>query len=151
MPSAFHVRRFGTRDLERIEEIEHASFGKDAYDRNLFAEYFRKCGDLFLVAERGGRIWGYSITCTGSGRAEIVSIAVDPEGRGRGAASSLIASTIRRLKRRRIEYLGLMVKVTNRRAQRFYEHWGFTKVRIVRGYYEDGRDGIRMARAVPHH
>src|ERR1019366_2692991 len=53
MEKRFEVRRVRQRDLDRILEIEAASFGADAYDRNLFAEYTRKCRGLFLVAERG--------------------------------------------------------------------------------------------------
>jgi ribosomal-protein-alanine N-acetyltransferase len=148
MPGPFPIRRLRTADLDRILVIERASFGKDAYDRNLFAEYLRKCGDLFLVALRGSRICGYMITRTradGTG-AEVISLAVDPNSRGQGAASSLMASTLRRLRRRKIPRASLMVKVTNQTARRFYEKWGFRKTRRIPGYYEDGRDGIRMVR-----
>src|SRR5271157_3504160 len=138
MPEPFHVRRLRPADLDRIQEIEHASFGKDAYDRNLFAEYLHKCGELFLVATRAG----------GSG-AEVISIAVDPAARGKGAASVLLRSTFRRLRRRGIPRVSLMVKVTNVPARRFYEKWGFTRVRRVKGYYEDGKDGIRMMAEIP--
>ena len=82
MPKRYSVRKLRPSDLDRILEIEHASFGKDAYDRNLFAEFFHKCGDLFLVAETGSDICGYMVTCIrGRGsddRAELVSVAVDP-------------------------------------------------------------------------
>jgi ribosomal-protein-alanine N-acetyltransferase len=137
-------------DLDRIQQIEHASFGKDAYDRNLFAEYLRKCGGLFLVSLRGRRICGYILTCTraNSASAEVISLAVDPAAREKGAASALMASTLRRLRRRAIPRLILMVKVTNKPARRFYEKWNFTKVRLVRRYYEDGRDGVLMSRDV---
>ena len=70
MPGRFLVRRFRASDLNRILTIEHASFGEDAYDRNLFAEYARECGGLFLVVERASRVWGYMLTCTG-GRGDI--------------------------------------------------------------------------------
>ena len=147
MSRPFLVRRLRPADLDRILEIEHASFGKDAYDRNLFAEYYRKCGELFLVAVRGRRICGYAVTSirSGSPAAEVISIAIDPAAREKGAASALMTSTIRRLRRRGISRLTLMVKWTNKPARRFYEKWGFTKVRRVKGYYEDGKDGIRMA------
>ena len=55
-------------------------------------------------------------------------------------------STLRRLRRRGVTRLVLMVKVTNRPARRFYEKYGFRKVRLARRYYEDGSDGILMAR-----
>src|ERR1051325_6272561 len=114
------IRRFRAADLERIERIERASFGKDAYDRNLFAELFDKCSDLFLVGLRRGVVCGYMVTCVKGERAEVVSIAVDPAMRGRGAASALMESTLRRLRRRRVARLVLMVKVTNEAARAFY-------------------------------
>jgi len=144
------VRRVRQRDLDRILEIEAASFGADAYDRNLFAEYTRKCGGLFLVAERGTKVCAYSITAISNGRfgsrTELVSMAVAPVFRRQGAASALMDSTVRRLRRRGISRLGLMVKVTNLRARRFYEKYGFRKLRRVAGYYEDGADGLLLAK-----
>jgi ribosomal-protein-alanine N-acetyltransferase len=134
--------------MGRIEAIESASFGRQAYDRNLFAEFFHKCGELFLVAERRRIICGYVITCIRGDRAEIVSIAVEPVSRRRGVASALMDSTLRRLRRRRVARVGLMVKVTNARARRFYETYGFHKVRLAPAYYEDGSDGLLMSRPV---
>jgi [ribosomal protein S18]-alanine N-acetyltransferase len=152
MSGPYLIRRLRTADLDRILEIEHASFGKDAYDRNLFAEYLRKCGELFLVALQRKRICGYMITCTradGTG-AEVISLAVHPKFRGKGAASALMACSLRRLRRRAVPRVSLMVKLTNHAARRFYEKWGFVKVRFVKRYYEDGKDGIRMVlRQIP--
>jgi ribosomal-protein-alanine N-acetyltransferase len=76
----------------------------------------------------------------------LVSIAVDPRRRGKGIASGLLESSIRRLRRRGAVRLHLMVKVTNDTALRFYERHGFQKGRIVRGYYEDGADGRGMSK-----
>jgi ribosomal-protein-alanine N-acetyltransferase len=81
-------------------------------------------------------------------RAELVSIAVDPAARGQGAASALIESALRRLKRRRIERLSLMVKTSNREAGACYEKYGFRRVRRAPRYYEDGSDGWVMSRAL---
>ena len=148
MSPSIHVRKIRLADLDRIQQIEDASFGKDAYERKLFAEFYHKCGDLFLVAERRSSICGYIVTCIRGDRAEIVSIAVDPPSRSKGAASALMASTLRRLRRRDVPRLVLMVKVTNAPARAFYETYGFRKVRIVRRYYADGSDGLLMARAV---
>jgi ribosomal-protein-alanine N-acetyltransferase len=148
MDNRFAVRRVRLQDLGRILEIEAASFGADAYDRNLFAEYTRKCGGLFLVAEWGNKVCAYSITVLSPGRignrAELVSVAVDPAFLGKGAASALMESTLRRLRRRGITRLGLMV--VNDRALGFYKKYGFRKLRRVARYYEDGADGLSMAK-----
>ena len=63
MKPALSIRLFRLSDLDRILEIEHASFRKDAYDRNLFAEFCHKCGDLFLVAVKARNVCGYMVTC----------------------------------------------------------------------------------------
>jgi ribosomal-protein-alanine N-acetyltransferase len=147
------VRKFQSGDMDRILEMEHASFGNDAYDRNLFAEFSYKCGDLFLVAERRSKICrnkvcGYIVTCVRGDRAELVSIAVDPADRGRGAGSALLRSTLRRLRRRPVDRCGLMVRVSNVAARAFYEKYGFRKVRTVARYYEDGESGLLMTKSL---
>jgi len=152
MREALFIRRAVLGDLDRILEIERASFGPEAYDRKLFAAYQTRCGSLFLVAERRSRVCAYMITCVRGGvfrsKAELVSVAVDPAARQRGAASALLESTLRRLRRMGVSRLRLVVRVDNLPAQAFYGKYGFRRVRVVRGYYEDGGDGIAMGRAV---
>lgn len=146
MTARFAVRAFRLSDLDRILQMEHASFGEDAYDRNLFAEFSHKCGDLFLVVERRARVCGYIVTCIRGDRAELVSIAVDPSARGKGAGSALLEATLRRLKRRPVARFGLMVRLSNDPARRFYEKYGFRKLRTVPRYYEDGEAGLLMSK-----
>jgi ribosomal-protein-alanine N-acetyltransferase len=86
------------------------------------------------------------LACIRGEQAELVSVAVDPAARGRGAASALMESTLRRLRRRGIARIVLMVRVTNDTARAFYERYGFEKVRRAPRYYEDGGDGWRMAK-----
>jgi ribosomal-protein-alanine N-acetyltransferase len=140
------VRRARVADLPGILTIESHSFGSDAYDRKLFAEYLHKCGDLFLVAMWGTRVIAYAITCINPKAAELVSIAVTPRYRNRGAASALVDSTLRRLRRRRVSKLTLMVKVSNTPAIAFYEKYRFRKQGRVRHYYEDAADAFRFVR-----
>ena len=148
MPAEYTIRRFKPADMDRVLEIERGCFGKDAYDRKLFAEYERKCGGLFLLAEGSRTVDGYSIACvSGKGGtliASLESIAVDPRARGKGAASLLLKSTIRRLKLQGVGRITLMVRRSNTVALQFYERRGFTAVRRAPGYYEDGAEGLVM-------
>jgi [ribosomal protein S18]-alanine N-acetyltransferase len=152
MRTKISVRPFRMPDMDQILAIEKASFGTDAYERNLFAELFNSCGRLFLVAVAGRNICGYMVTCMRGSRApdaaELVSLAVHPESRGRGAASTLMRGTVRRLRLRKVLRFSLMVRVSNETARRFYERNGFRKLRTVSGYYEDGEDGVLMSRAL---
>ena len=153
----FRVRHFRPSDLENLLDLERASFGPDAYDRNLFAEYARACGRLFLVVELVAeriapvRFAGYSIACIPRSRPEIanlISIAVVPEFRGKGAASLLLSSTIHRLKLRGIKRLTLMVRQSNGAAIRFYQRHGFEMLRRAPKYYENFEDGLLMRRTL---
>jgi [ribosomal protein S18]-alanine N-acetyltransferase len=152
MQAQYRIRRAKAEDLPRIAAIERASFGREAYDCKLFAHYLSKCGEVFLVAERNGKLRGYLLSCLRGPlpgqAAELVSIAVAPDFRGKGAASALLESALRRLARRGVGRLHLVVRVDNRAARAFYEKYGFRRLRLVRGYYEDEGDGIAMTRPV---
>jgi ribosomal protein S18 acetylase RimI-like enzyme len=137
------VRTAAMADLDAILAIERASFGRYAYDRNLFADFTHTCGDLFLVAEAGHAIRGYSVTrICDSARAELVSIAVDPEHQRQGIAGALVSRTLRRLRRLGLRRITLTVKISNQGARSFYEKLGFRKLRRAPRYYEDGSDGL---------
>jgi ribosomal-protein-alanine N-acetyltransferase len=140
------VRPARLSDLPVILAIETACFGPDAYDRKLFAELHRKCGGLFLVAMRGARVIAYAVTCINPKEAELISIAVAPRHRSRGAASILMDSTLRRLRRRNVTRFKLMVKVSNAAAISFYRKYAFRELRRVARYYEDGSDGLLFVR-----
>jgi len=148
MKPRFSVRPFQPADMDRILAVERAGFAEWAWDRKLFAEYASICGDLFLVVESEDKVVGYSITCITRrllrSRAELVSIAILPSMRGKGAANVLMASILRRLRVRGIPRIALTVKETNARARAFYEKYGFRRVRRVPRYYEDGEDGIQL-------
>ena len=144
MPTRIELRPFEPADLDRILEIEKASFGRDAWDRDLFLEYFHRCPDLFLVARRGRRIAGYIITCTRLKDAELVSIAVDPGDRLRGLGRALLNETLAHLRSRRLSSWWLMVATSNEPAIHFYNNYGFVRKRRTKGYYGAGRDAWRM-------
>jgi ribosomal-protein-alanine N-acetyltransferase len=142
--SPVEVRPFHPRDLDRILEIEQGSFGPDAWDRELFLEYSRRCPELFLVARHGRRIGGYIITCTRPKEAELVSIAVDPRDRRRGLGRAMLDETLTQLRSRRVSTWWLMVATSNDPAIRFYESYGFARKRRTKRYYGAGRDAWRM-------
>jgi ribosomal-protein-alanine N-acetyltransferase len=144
LAARLEVRPFQSRYLDRILEIEQSSFGPDAWDRELFLEYFRRCPELFLVARLGRRIGGYIITCTGPKEAELVSIAVDPRNRLRGLGCAMLDETLAQLRSRRISTWWLMVATSNTPAIRFYESYGFVRKRRTKRYYGPGRDAWRM-------
>lgn len=138
------IDRFRLADMDRILEIEAAAFPGEAYTRRMFAELHRDCGGFFFVARRRRKTAGYMVTCARILKAEIVSIAVDPDFRRLGVGGALVAHTIERLKESRVRTLELMVRTTNRGGIRFYRGLGFKAAGRVADYYEDGAAAMRM-------
>jgi ribosomal-protein-alanine N-acetyltransferase len=147
-PAPVEIIRFRPRHLARILEVERAAFAEEPYSRAVFLDLYSECGELFLIAKLLGRIAGYIATCAGDGRAEIISLAVDPEHRRKGIAAALLEYTLERLRVFGVRLVELMVRVDNEEAIRFYRRFGFRRVQEVPGYYENGRAGLRMRRTV---
>ena len=141
------IRKYQPRDLPGVLAIEKASFGADAWPAELFREYARECPRLFLVAEVDGTIAGYIIACVGKDRAEIASIAVLPEYRGRRVAFRLLARALRVLEGLGARNVTLMVRRDNSSAIELYRKFGFVRTATVHGYYGDGAAAWRMKRA----
>lgn len=142
------VRTYEPGDLDRILDIEQASFASEAWDARLFRAYAVRTPELFLVALSRRKIAGYSLTRANSRTAELLSIAVLPEYRSHGAGSRLMRETLARLRTRRVPSWWLMVSLDNSTAIRFYEAHGFERQRRVRDYCGRGRDAWRMQRAL---
>lgn len=142
------IRRFRRADLRQILEIESAAFRDQAYTKEMFIRLYRHCADLFFVTRRSGRIVGYAVTCAESGRAEIVSIAIDPGHRRLGIGRLLMQHTLRRLKALGVRKVHLAVRSTNTAGIRFYRTLGFSRTRKIARYYEDGGDAFLMKKEV---
>ncbi len=77
--------------------------------------------------------------------AHLISIAVLEEHRGRGLGSRLLRRTIKIARERyHADSIYLEVRVSNVRAIKLYEKFGFRKVRIIPEYYRDGEDAFVM-------
>jgi ribosomal-protein-alanine N-acetyltransferase len=141
---AIQIVPFRLRQLDRILQIERASFGRDAWPRKAFLEYYDDCRELFFVGKFSRRIAGYIIGCVEAGGGEITSLAVHPDYRRRGLAAALIGRVLRELRAGGIRRVELMVRVGNTAGEQLYRSFGFRRVRRVPRYYEDGGDGILM-------
>lgn len=143
------VRRFAMHDLASILRIEQKSFGVDAWPADLFKNYALRRPELFLVAQVGRRIAGYSITCVSArGVAEVDSIAVLPRYRGRGIAKMLLQRSIQKVRRIGVSAVTLMVRRENTSAIQLYRRLGFVRTATVKDYYEDGATAWRMRLAL---
>ncbi|WP_297508134.1 ribosomal protein S18-alanine N-acetyltransferase [Thermococcus sp.] len=131
-------------DISEVMRIERESF-REAYPRGIFLVFLENNPDTFLVAEYNGKVIGYVMAYLRPDlEGHIMSIAVDPAYRGNGIGSALLTEAIERLIKRGARYIGLEVRVSNEKAIRLYERFGFKKVKRIVGYYADGEDAYYM-------
>jgi [ribosomal protein S18]-alanine N-acetyltransferase len=133
-------------------ELERESFPREAFPAAYFMELDSRAGAQFLVATaaaatqaRHDLVIGYAIAapCSRSG-AELVSIAVAAAARHRGLGRRLLSAVLRKLRGSGVDVVTLTVRADNTGPQCLYRSFGFVATGLVRRYYGDGADGIRM-------
>lgn len=138
------LRGFKERDLERILEIEKASF-PDPWGADVFIRHYRINPDGFLVAVEDGEVVGYAVARMETTfevtklrvrrRCHLVNLAVAPKSRNRGIGSRLLKETIKHARSRGAREVYLEVRAKNVLARRFYKKRGFMDKGYRKGYY----------------
>lgn len=143
------IRHFSIADLPRTLEIEPASFSMvDAWSKPIFIKWYRRCPDLFLVAEVSGIIVGYLCTSIEQKTGEIESIAVDPAFRCQGVALALMDHMLRELRASSITTVELQVRTSNIHGIRFWQNLGFSPSGILPNFYDDGGEALQMKKSL---
>jgi ribosomal-protein-alanine N-acetyltransferase len=143
------IRHFSMADLPRALEIETLSFRMvDAWSKPIFRKWYRRCSDLFIVAEVSGTIAGYMCTSVEQKTGEIESIAVDPAFRRQGVASALMDYTLREMRASTVTSVELQVRTSNTGGIRFWQNLGFSPSGILPNFYDDGGEALQMKKSL---
>jgi ribosomal-protein-alanine N-acetyltransferase len=114
----------------------------EAWSTAIFAGHLSLPGTFGFVHDAGGVV----LARAAADEAEILTIAVAPEARRRGAARALLRAAIAAAAARGAMTLFLEVSAANAVARALYESEGFAQVGKRRGYYEDGTDALVLAK-----
>ena len=87
------------------------------------------------------------IRCAADG-AEILTICVVPDQRGRGHARQLLEHAERLGRDRGVKRVFLEVSVKNEAAQRLYIRAGYSEIARRPGYYVDGSDALLLEKTL---
>ncbi len=142
----FSVRRAVVTDLEPLVEIEHACFRTDRIKKRQMRYLLTKAKAVTFVATSEQSVIGYlTMLIPQSPRpVRIYSLAVDPVYRGNGVAKKLIAALFMVCKELRRQRVRLEVRESDLNVQSLYTKMGFSSIKTLDKYYEDGENGIRM-------
>jgi ribosomal-protein-alanine N-acetyltransferase len=132
-------------DAAAIAAVHSVSFqrgwGEDEIHRLLL--------EKSVVAHRvmsGRKFVGFILSRHAAGEAEILSVAIAPAWRGRGASQQLLILHLRRLAGLGVRSVFLEVGEQNTPACRLYRRAGFHEVGRRQGYYDGGATALVLRR-----
>ena len=138
------MRPLGPDDVPAVAAVERLVF-TDPWPESFFLGELAQPMVYARVAEREGRLAGYSVAWLGPGSGHLGNLAVAPEQRRRGVARALLVDLLAEAERRGVERLTLEARASNFAAQALYRAHGFRLVGLRRGYYRDtSEDGVVM-------
>lgn len=138
-----NIRPAGIGDLDEVSRIEVACFDRERYPREMLEELLVQEGFRTFLAEEDGVVGAVTVHCTGE-EAQLVSIAVLPEFRGRGIASALLKEAETAARRMGARAMVLQVRVLNVAAMNLYLHRGYALGGVIRNYYGCRKDAYFM-------
>jgi ribosomal-protein-alanine N-acetyltransferase len=140
------IRPLTYNDLPQVIAIERRAFSSP-WSLSMFVLELSRSSGLHLAAVRDGALVGYLICARYDEAYHVMTIAVDPDHRRAGIASTLLDALIERAGED-ANYT-LEVRVSNLGAIALYERYGFRAVGTRPRYYADnGEDALIMWRAL---
>ena len=136
---AVEIRTLEAGDLTAIEAIEQRAY-PTPWSRSMFASELAKPTSICLGAFEGDDLLGYVINSRYVDAWHIMNVAVDPDRRRRGIATSLLERLFELTRDDERRGYTLEVRISNEDAIRLYEQLGFEPRGIRRGYYTDNKE-----------
>jgi [ribosomal protein S18]-alanine N-acetyltransferase len=133
------LRRLELRDLGAIERIEQRSY-PTPWSRSMFAGELAKPSSICIGAFDSDSLAGYLIISRYVDAWHVMNVAVSPEYRRRGIATTMLERLFELTAGDGRRGYTLEVRVSNLDAIRLYERVGFKARGIRRGYYTDNRE-----------
>lgn len=119
--------------LPQVVRIEKAAYTHPWLEGNfvdsLHAGYHAR------VLVQGQELRGYCVLMKGLDEAHLLNISVDPACQGQGLARLMLDELVQWSRMQGAQWLWLEVRISNARARRIYERYGFKEVGLRRNYY----------------
>ncbi|MGJ4993015.1 ribosomal protein S18-alanine N-acetyltransferase [Bradyrhizobium sp. HKCCYLR20261] len=122
------------RDAARLAQIHAASFHR-GWGEGEFETMLMERNTLIHRLQLGRKLIGFIVSRIGADEAEILSVALDPNQRGRGLSRDLLLTHLGHLAGRGVRTVFLEVEENNQPARRLYERAGFSTVGRRERYY----------------
>jgi ribosomal-protein-alanine N-acetyltransferase len=126
------------RDAPSLAQLHGASFHR-GWGEGEFEQMLAERNTLVHRLRQGRKTIGFAVSRMAADEAEILSIAVEPNHRGRGLSRNLLLTHLGHLAGRGVRTVFLEVEENNQPARRLYDRAGFAVTgRRERYYRQDG-------------
>lgn len=130
------LRRMTESDAQAVAALEAACFSTP-WTLADFEEDCKRPEYAYLVAEMDGRMVGYAGIRSVLDEAEVTTIAVQEDVRGRGIGRTLMRGLFEICRGRGVVVLHLEVRNSNKTARTLYESEGFEEYGRRKNYYRN--------------
>ncbi|MBF4607974.1 ribosomal protein S18-alanine N-acetyltransferase [Curtobacterium sp. VKM Ac-1393] len=157
LPDGLRLRRAHPQDLDDIMWLEHVSFPTDAWSASQMSGELYSPHGYYIVIETVDDttvplVVGYAglSSLAGNPVADVQTIAVAADQRGKGLGRVLFSELLDEARRRGVHEVFLEVRADNPVAQAMYAAFGFERIATRPRYYQpDGVDAWVMRAELP--
>ena len=140
------VRLFKPTDMFSVIKLASETL-PERYNPSLFNYFYETFPKGFIVAEKIQKIIGFAIGVkTNIDTAKILMLSVSEKYRKQNIGSALLTHFIKDILAENITNVELEVRTDNKKAIKFYQKNGFTIVRKLAEFYQNGKDAYTMKR-----
>ena len=139
------IAKMCEKHVPQVAALEALCF-KDPWSEKSVASELTNPLSLWLVAEENGVVLGYIGSQTCLDETDMMNVAVHPDHRNKGIATSLIMGLVGALQKRGSRCLTLEVRASNEAAIRVYRSLEFTEVGRRKNYYRNPREDALILR-----
>lgn len=144
----YFIREMSEKDLEKVHGLILRTV-REVYNPELIRTAHMAWASGALVADSSYGIIGAMVAVKDSTGGRILILAVDERFRRRGIASALIKRFLSTCIMEGVWNISLEVSITNIKAIKLYQKFGFKITDVLEGYYSQGDDAYVMTRTVP--
>ena len=137
------IRKALLSDAKALFLLESSLFSKEDFGLSLSSFYYHIHKNKLFVYEIEGEIVGYILWLTRRKYLRLYSLGIFKTFQGVGIASKLLEYSLENLKS---NIFTLEVKVTNTKAIKLYEKYGFNITNILKSYYPNHLNGYKMVK-----